>query len=104
MSTCVIGAFRYSAATLLEGMTVSISVRKQEETWGICLVSHSMEKLGFEPKSVYSICSIPLPSKRMSSLEACNVEAKTQTMSAYGHLCIQDSALHIVTLNVNKCQ
>lgn len=52
MSTSVIGAFRHSAVTLLGGMTVSISTRKQEETWGLCLISRSIEKLGFKPRSV----------------------------------------------------
>lgn len=69
MSTSVmgaeIGAFEHSAATLLVSTTVSTSER-QDKAWGICLMSHSMGKLVFEPRSVCSICYIPLCLQRDS--------------------------------------
>lgn len=58
-------AFFQPLSSRLVRKPVSISVRKQDETWRLCLISHSMEKLGFEPRSVYSICYIPLSSKSM---------------------------------------
>lgn len=56
LSTSVTGAFSHSATWV--SVAVSVSTRKLAEAWGTCLISHSVQNLGFEPRFVYSICYI----------------------------------------------
>lgn len=63
----VIGAFSTQQPLPRVSTAVSIFIRKQAETWGTCLMPHSVEKLGFGPRFVYSIWYIPYFQKELGS-------------------------------------